>query len=317
MKRAGAELVAFVAEELRRPVSAGAIAVTEGVRRLYGDAVRGVLFYGSCLRRSDDEGLLDLYVLVDGYRATYKSAWLAFLNTVLPPNVFYFETRLGERTIRSKYAVLSLDDLERSTSPDTFEPYFWARFAQPCALVYAADSAVAARVSEALAEAVVTLVEHGTALVSERFTAADLWRTTLRETYRCEVRAERAGQALDLYAAAPERYATVTHLALASLPGSVRSETVDGQTSYSSSVPDSHRRSAAWAWRLRRVHGSILFVLRILRNGLIFEGGVDYVMWKIERHSGVKVDRSWRERRFPLLGLGAELWRLYRRGAIR
>jgi hypothetical protein len=65
------------------------------------------------------------------------------------------------------------------------------------------------------------------------------------------------------------------------------------------------------------VHGSILFVLRILRNGLIFEGGVDYVMWKIERHSGVKVDRSWRERRFPLLGLGAELWRLYRRGAIR
>jgi hypothetical protein len=317
MKRAGAELVAFVAEELRQPVSAGAGAVSEGVRALYGEAVRGILFYGSCLRRSDDEGVLDLYVLVDDYRSTYKSAWLTLLNTVLPPNVFYFETQLGERTIRSKYAVLSLADLERSTSPSTFEPYFWARFAQPCALVYAADSSVETRVEQSLAEAIVTLVEHGTLLVPSRFTAADLWRTTLGETYRCEVRAERAGQALDLYAAAPERYATVTRLALAALPERVTSETIAGETWYTSDVPDSRRRSAVWTWRLRRVHSTILFLLRILRNGLIFEGGIDYVMWKIERHSGVKVDRSWRQRRFRLLGLGAELWRLYRRGAIR
>jgi hypothetical protein len=317
MKRAGEELVAFVAEELRRPASAGALVVTEGVRALYGDAVRGVLFYGSCLRRSDDEGVLDLYVLVDDYRSTYRSAWLTLLNTVLPPNVFYFETQLGERTIRSKYAVLSLADLERSTSPSTFEPYFWARFAQPCSLVYAADASVERRIARALAEAILTLVAHGTALVPARFSAADLWRTTLGETYRCEVRAERAGQALDLYAAAPERYSTVTRLALASLPGAVASETIAGETWYASNVAESRRRSAVWAWRVRRVHSSILFLLRILRNGLIFEGGVDYVMWKIERHSGVKVDRSWRQRRFRLLGLGAELWRLYRRGAIR
>jgi hypothetical protein len=317
MKRAGGDLVAFVAEELARPVSAGALAVADGVRELYGEAVRGILFYGSCLRRSDDEGVLDLYVFVDGYRSAYDSRWLALLNAVLPPNVFYFETRLGERTIRAKYAVLSLSDLARATSRRTFEPYFWARFAQPCALVYAADSAVAREVSEALAEAVVTFVEHGTVLVPERFTAAELWKTTLRETYRCEVRAERAVASVDLYLAAPERYAAVTRLAFGVLRDTVSPETAAGETRYVAVLPPWRRRAAPWVWRLRRVHGSVLFLLRLLRNGLIFEGGVDYVIWKIERHSGVEVDRSWRQRRFRLLGLGAELWRLYRRGAIR
>jgi hypothetical protein len=269
------------------------------------------------LRRSDDEGLLDLYVLVDSYRTAYNSRWLALLNTVLPPNVFYLETRVGDQTIRAKYAVLSLAHLSRSTSRATFEPYFWARFAQPCALVYAADSAVARQVSEVLAEAVVTFVEHGTVLVPERFAAPDLWKTTLRETYRCEVRAERAVAPVDLYESAPERYTSVTQLAIPAVSYSVAAETVADELHWTASVPNWRRRIAPWTWRLRRLHGSTLFVLRILRNALIFEGGVDYVIWKIERHSGVEVDRSGRNRRFRLLGLGAELWRLYRRGAIR
>lgn len=317
MKRADGDLVSFVTEELARPVSAGALAVADGVRAQYGDAVRAILFYGSCLRRSDDEGLLDLYVLVDGYRAAYASRWLALLNAVLPPNVFYFETRLGERTIRAKYAVLSLADLERSTSERTFEPYFWARFSQPCALVYAVDSTVARRVSQALAQAVVTFVGHGVELVPERFSTSDLWKTTLRETYRCEVRAERAAAPVDLYLAAPERYDAVTRLAFDAVSDAVTSEVIEGQTWYGATLPPRRRRIVPWTWRLRRLHGSVLFLLRILRNGLIFEGGVDYVIWKIERHSGIEVDRSWRQRRFRLLGLGAELWRLYRRGAIR
>ena len=55
----------------------------------------------------------------------------------------------------------------------------------------------------------------------------------------------------------------------------------------------------------------------MLRNGLIFEGGVDYVLWKIERHSGVAIDQAWRRRRYPLLALGQEAWRLYRARAFR
>ena len=145
-----------------------------------------------CLRAGDDyDGVVDLYLLVDNYRAAYRNPLLALLNHLLPPNVFYLEVRAGARVVRAKYAVLSLPDLARGTSAQTFEPYFWARFAQPCALVYAADETVRRAVASALAEAIVTTVASGVPLVAPRFTSRELWTTTWRETYRAELRAER------------------------------------------------------------------------------------------------------------------------------
>src|SRR5262249_16236704 len=69
-------------------------------------------------------------------------------------------------------------------------------------------------------------------------------------------------------------------------------------------------------WHIRHVHGKTLFLLRILRNALIFDGAVDYVLWKIQRHSGVEVDPTCRQRPYPLLALGAQAWRLYRARAF-
>jgi hypothetical protein len=44
---------------------------------------------------------------------------------------------------------------------------------------------------------------------------------------------------------------------------------------------------------------------------------VDYVLWKIERHSGVTLDVEPRLKRLPLLAMGVLAWRLYRRGGFR
>jgi hypothetical protein len=313
----------WIAAELAKPVPDGARALADAIRARHGDAVRGVLFYGSCLRRDDDrEGVLDLYVLVDGYRraygaGAYGSAALAAINALLPPNVFYVEARCGGRTVRAKYAVLSLDDLAIATSEKTLEPYFWARFAQPCALVFAATPEVTCAVTEALANAVRTFVRAGLALAPERFGASELWTAMLRASYRCEVRAERSDAADALVRFAPERYAAVTRLALASLPVPAREETSAGEPFWTVELPPHERRLGRARWQLRRVAGKSLFLLRLLRNALIFEGGVEYVIWKVERHSGSTVDPSWRESRFRLFALGAEVVRQYRRGAFR
>lgn len=310
-------LVRFLAEELDRPVSAGARALCGRVRERYGDAVRAVLFYGSCLRRSDDEGVLDLYVLVDRYRNAYRSAWLRLLNRALPPNVFYLETQVAGRGVRAKYAVVSLDAFLRANTAATFEPYFWARFAQPCALVYAADADAARRVGEALAEAVVTLLRRALPLTPPRVEAGALWRRALAETYRTELRAERAGASADLIEGSAERYAAVTELALPALPWPATLERVAGAAWVEAAVPPRERRAAPRLWRLRRILGKGLSVLRLLRNGLTFDGGLDYLAWKIERHSGVAVDPVWRQRRFRVASFAAEVLRLYRRGAFR
>jgi hypothetical protein len=318
MNEATRDLRTLISAELGRPIPAGATALAAAIRARHGKAVRAVLFYGSCLRRGEDqEGVLDLYALVDGYRSAYDSAPLAAINAVLPPNVFYVETRHAGRKVRAKYAVLSLADLTHATSPATFEPYFWARFAQPCALAYSAGPEVTSEVAVALTEAVLTFVRAGLALAPDTFDARELWEAMLSETYRCEVRAERSGAGADLVRFAPERYAAVTRIALEALgtPATHRGEGVD--TRWTVALPDGERRLARLQWLLRRGVGKSLFLLRILRNALIFEGGVDYVIWKVERHSGTRVDPSWRESRFRLLALGAEVVRQYRRGAFR
>ena len=73
----------------------------------YPGAARAVLFYGSCLRERELDGLmLDFYLIVSDYRAAYGRGWFAFANRLVPPNVFPFE----HDGLAAKYAVLSEAD---------------------------------------------------------------------------------------------------------------------------------------------------------------------------------------------------------------
>ena len=81
--------------ELGGAVLPGAQQLAAEVRARHADAVVAVLFYGSCLRRSSTEGVLDFYAITSGYRAAYRSPLTAWLGAALPPNVHYIEL-LGE-----------------------------------------------------------------------------------------------------------------------------------------------------------------------------------------------------------------------------
>ena len=91
------------------PAAAVVQLLSEAVRKRHGAAVQAVLFYGSCRRSGDDRGgMVDLYAIVDRYRAAYGSRGLSVLNWLLPPNVFYLEVEGEGRVVRCKYAVLSM-----------------------------------------------------------------------------------------------------------------------------------------------------------------------------------------------------------------
>lgn len=70
-------------------------------------------------------------------------------------------------------------------------------------------------------------------------------------------------------------------------------------------------------WAMRRVLGKLLSVLRLAKGLFTFDGGVDYILWKIERHTGARIALTPWQRRHPLLASPVFLWRLYRLGAIR
>lgn len=317
----------YFTDELHQPVPHGADVLASALCRRYGDAVRAILFYGSCLRTKDDQhSLLDFYVFVDDYRSYTKPVW-AFLNGLLPPNVFYLEVAEGDVTYRLKYAVVSLDDLDRLTSTRAWQPYFWARFAQSCALVYAADGEAERRVVNASVRALKTFLLAIGPLLPPSSTIRELWQTGLSHTYRTELRSEPPGRAPQIYDLAADRYEEITRLALAELPTGGNDEPtrvrVEAPVEAGASArvmldyPQSVRSQARRFWNVRVVEGKTLFLLRILKNWCTFEGGVEYVIWKIERHSGVKADPRWKEKRFRVLAVATEAWRIWRKGGFR
>lgn len=308
----------LTAQQFSRPIPPAVSSLSDKILARHGDAVRAILFYGSCLRSGDGhEGLVDLYVLVDSYRSAYHSRTHAFLNKLLPPNVFYLEASFDGCAVRAKYAVLSLIDFQRGTSMRWFHSYVWGRFAQPAGLVYVPDDETADRVKAALAQAAVTFVTRVLPRVSPRFSARELWGQGLALSYRAELRAEVPGKLVRLYDADPEYYEQLTHAIMDIIPYPVETNAGADGIRYHVRIRERVRLCSRLEWGVRCVQGKLLSVLRLLKALLTFHGGVDYILWKIERHSGTAVEMPVHLRKVPLLGVCVIFWRLYRLGAFK
>ena len=291
-----------IATELGTDVAAPFLALAEAVRERHEAAALGVLFYGSCLRSGEDrEQIADLYLLVGRYRTTYRNPLLAWANRVLPPNVFYVEAPFEDRVVRAKVALLSLPQLEKLVDPQTRQSYFWARFAQPMRLLWVRDEATQARVVAALAQAVATTGGSARALIDR---PEDLFARAFRESYRSELRSEGGDRADALYRFDQARYDRLA----ATLLGP--DFTADATTKRA-------RRRAAARWRRRRLIGKSLSVLRLMKAAFTFEDGASYLLWKIEKHSGVRHELTPWQKRHPILASSVLFWQLYRKGAFR
>ena len=311
------KLIDQIHRQIFKPASPAIHALADRLLADHGDAIEAILFYGSCLRTGEDRGgLVDLYVLVDRYRAIESRSLLAALNKLLPPNVFYIEVPFEDRFVRAKYAVLSLRDF-RAGASTWFHSYIWGRFAQPVGLIYARNAQIADYVQSSLAQAVLSFVQRVLPRVPDTFTARDLWRLGWTLSYRAELRTERPEKLIGLYEAAPIYYEQLTLTALSRLCFPIDTQKENGTYRYTVSIPDRLRRGSRLEWIIRFWQGKLLSVLRLLKGLLTFRGGVDYILWKIERHSGVKVEVPLRLKRYPLLATCVVFWKLYRRGAYR
>lgn len=303
-------LSALVAEELALPVDPRVTAMAAAVAAQYPEAARAVLFYGSCLREQNLDGLmLDFYLIVSSYREAYGRGWYAVANRLIPPNVFPFE----HDGLAAKYAVLSEADFLRENSLRARSVSVWARFAQPSRLVWVKDQAARDKTGAAVAQAAPTLFQFTMPLLDPNtdLSILDIWRRGFSLTYGAELRAERKGRSLSIVDVDPERYA---HFGQAALAEVARTMGVGPNGEVPLLVrPD--RMERRWRWMSRK--GKALSVIRLAKATTTFAGGVDYIAWKINRHAGTEiVVKPW-QRRWPILGALTLLPRLWRRGAIR
>ncbi len=254
-------------------------------RERFGDAMEAVVLYGS-FTRGEKDTLLDLYVLLRDFSPL--PGWQRVLGRLLAPNVYQLKTDL----CRAKVAVMTFDQLEKSVRGDV-TPYFWARFAQPTTLIHQADDAVAERYARVVTNAAERLVAAASVDGAGQMPSEDFWIHTFSLTYDTELRSERASRYQSLYQAnAP--YFDALHAAYA----------------------DS-RHPPQTRWSIRKLAGKLLSVLRLCKSSLTFDDPVDYALWKVQRHSGVTVTATERQRRYPLIFAWPLVWQLYRRGALK
>ena len=281
-------LRALVAEELTKPVDPAVAAMAAAIATEHGGASRAVLFYGSCLREKQLDGLmLDFYLIVSDYRAAYSRRWMATANRLLPPNVFPFH----HHNLAAKYAVLSEADFDRLNGPGTRNVSVWARFAQPSRLVWVGNEQAKAKVVAAVAKASPTLL--GAAGRHDGEEMLDWWRRAFALTYSAELRAERTGRGLSVVDVDPQRYCRFGEAAVA------------------------HIEANAGEWSRRRIEGKLLSVLRLAKASATYAGGAEYIAWKINRHAGTNFELKPWQKRHPLLAAISLLPRLLKSGAIR
>lgn len=283
-------LAQLVAEELAQPVDPRVSNMAKALAAKYPDASKAVLFYGSCLRESQLDGLmLDFYLIVSDYEAAYGDSWLARANRLVPPNVFPFE----HDGLMAKYAVLSEADFRRLNSPETRNVSVWARFAQPSRLVWSADADAQAKAIDAVSRAAPTLLAAAGSIDGEA--PLDWWRRAFALTYSVELRAERKSRSNSVVDADPARYEQFSAPAIAAIPPN----------------------AAGSSWARRRIEGKLLSVARLAKAAFTYSGGIDYLAWKINRHADTQIEIKPWQRKWPLVAAFVLVPKLLVKGAVR
>lgn len=298
-------LSVLVERELALDADPRAVAMAAAIAAQYPQAARAVLFYGSCLRQSQLDGLmLDFYLIVSDYETAYGKGWLARANRAVPPNVFPF----GHDGLAAKYAVLSEADFLRLCGEEADTVSVWARFAQPARLLWVADESAKVHVVASVSRAVSTLLRLAGPAAQEAGSRGidGLWETGFAMTYAAELRAERSSRSSSVIASDPERYRQFAKAAAE-----------DGMIAPDKAYSAAEVAANGHRWSRLRRRGKLMTLLRLAKASFTFAGGIDYLAWKINRHAGTAIEiRPW-QRRWPLIGAVTLLPRLLRSGAVR
>ncbi|MCT2559925.1 hypothetical protein N0B51_13155 [Tsuneonella sp. YG55] len=290
-----AALRARIAGALDAPVDPAVAAIAAELGEEAG--ARAVLFYGSNLRTGSLEGVLDFYVLLPGPQR--ERIW---------PRVSYREWDRDGTTLRAKIATMALDTFARAAAGRSRDTTIWARFVQPSGLVWTNDEASRAGVIEAIAGAAQTAARLAAALGPAQGRAEDFWRALFRATYEAEFRVEKAGRESDILSVNAAHFDGLLPLAWEAAGIAFGR---NGDLLAPRLAESERRRLLAW-WRTRARLGKPLNLLRLAKASTTFDGAAAYAAWKVERHTGVRVEVTpWREKH-PLLAAPGVLWRVWR-----
>ena len=276
-----------------------------------GGTVEGVLLYGSHLLRTspDRHSAVDLVVIVEEYRPFYEAlaraselhrpvGVMTALARALPPNVHAFAPDDGRLGI-AKYLLVSRADFERALGPEPPDHFILGRMVQRVGVLWTRDADAEGRIAAGIGAARARVLDWMAPYLTGPVDAEGLGRRLLEVCYQGELRPESTARAGRIFDAQAEHFA-------ATLGPVLEAASTDGRM-----VPEGRRyvlaRPAAASerrrWRRHFRRSKVRATLRWLKHTFTFVNWLPYIVHKVERHSGRRIELTRLERKLPLIFL--------------
>jgi len=310
-----------LATELDQPSRPGLEQFSTFLANAFGPTAVALIHYGSHAHGAGAtaDSAHDFFVIVDSYRDAYRSLGATvgtryrpgvatLLNRVLPPNVIAVADPNGTTPARAKIAVLSLRAFRRACSSRSTDLFVRGRLFQVARLVWARDAESRRAVVDATIEARAGSFEWGRAYLRTPFDIETYCRILLTTAFASEIRPETADRIAGLL--------DVQRTALHRMYGPLLTWLHDaGSLSQDGSLYRVAGGHGAWEPFLSSVYmrrSKLRATLRWAKYVALYDDWLDYVVGKIARRSGVAIELSSRERRWPLIFLWPKAIRFLR-----
>lgn len=274
----------------------------------------GVLYYGSSLWKQDLTGLLDFYIVCEDLSDWYNDkTGRYFANVLLPPNIEYHEYKEGEVVLRAKVAILSLKQLRQATGLQSIDTTMWARFCQPVKIMWSRNDQACQDLFGCLVRAVATASWWAAYLGPKEANGEEFWCNLFAHTYSAELRVEAKNRPMSILENREDYFIQLLEVGWKGLSIPFQ----HSQTNYFTvNISDKERQTAYKKWNFRKKMGRPLNIARLMKAAFTFQGGAEYIAWKIKRHQGIDLNLTPFQKKHPLINAPWILIKLYRQGVF-
>lgn len=270
-----------------------------------GDNLTAVLFFGSRLVNStpDRHSASDWFVVVREYQRFYRDhkhwfhypPWfVTWLNRWLPPNVVHIPC---PDSAGVKAIVINETDMEKAMGADAKDHFCRGRLSQSIEIIHHRDDAALRRVRDWLANSRRIGLEWVPLYCPPEFDLIDYCTAMIQASYSSEIRPETGNRVAEVVARQRDGLETIYTPILEY--GVSSGHLLRFGDRFRLATPPAADVKRRWSKYFRRTKRRA--TARWSKYVLTFNGWPDYIARKLERRSGIKVEITDRERRWPLI----------------
>jgi hypothetical protein len=283
------------------------------LKKTLGSRALAILGYGSTLSSitRSSTSTPDFYVVVRSYWSFHRRWTHALLNSILPPSIYHFT--VDGRT--AKYNVISLNDLKRETAHPS-DCYNVGRLSKHIVVAWAYSAELNETVAQVQLAAMTTIARKVYYLLPRSFMVEELAKESLRISYLADIRVEASDKVDRLFDAQKDFYlgvySDIAHRVLREEHNLLPNDA--GYTKTNLGMGHSWGKMCTQFFIAK---SRLRAQMRWPKGILTVEGWVDYVLAKIERTQGIKIELSAKEKKYWYIFAWKHFIRLRKKNLIK